>query len=142
MHDYGSKLQQQGHSKGVVGIRLAQELKDLMLDFFDQERARRDYLGFKRDFVAKLHSKDSDMNCNRIAWATIVENIAIALTGVGVFFLAAQLIHSRATKGQPLFFFQKPQTTSKKIINEFDNELRDWDDAFVVDIRRNASGLH
>ncbi|NCT56508.1 MAG: hypothetical protein GW760_02175 [Legionella sp.] len=50
----------------------------------------------------------------RLSWPTIIKNIAIALTGIGLVCIAGQLISSRATQGRPLFFFQKNKTTCEE----------------------------
>ncbi|NDC41214.1 MAG: hypothetical protein EBZ77_06640 [Chitinophagia bacterium] len=64
------------------------------------------------------------MSAYRIAWGTIVANIAIALTGVGILCIAGKLIHSRVTEGRALFFFQKNKTTSEEKIADIEQSAQ------------------
>jgi ankyrin repeat protein len=120
MHSYGELLRDQGVSKGKVAIDLASKLMAMADQFFKQEPAQRNFAEFEPRFSALLHSKDQEMCAYRIAWGTIVANIAIALTGVGLFFIAGKLIHSKATQGHALFFFQKSKTTSEEKIADLE----------------------
>jgi len=58
-----------------------------------------------------------------IAWGTIVKNILIAMTGIGLLLIAGKLIHSQVTEKRSLFFFQKPQTTSEEKISDIEKSL-------------------
>ena len=124
MHNYGVLLKDQGVSKGQVAIDLASSLKNLANQFFERETSQHDFDKFKSDFSALLHSKDQEMSAYRIAWGTIVANIAIALTGVGILCIAGKLIHSRVTEGRALFFFQKNKTTSEEKIADIEQSAQ------------------
>ncbi len=56
------------------------------------------------------------MNAYRVAWGTMIATIASVLAGVGLLCISGRLIHSRATEGRALFFFQKNKTTSEEKI--------------------------
>jgi len=121
MHNYGVLLRDQGVSKGQVAIDLASKLTIMANEFFDKEPAQRNFTEFEPQFSALLHSKDKEMNAYRISWGTIVANIAIALTGVGLLFIAGKLIHSKVTENRALFFFQKSKTTSEEKIADVEH---------------------
>jgi ankyrin repeat protein len=121
MHDYGVLLRNQGASKGQVAIELASKLTTMANEFFDQKPEQRNFAEFEPRFSALLHSKDKEMSAYRISWGTIVANIAIALTGVGLLFIAGKLIHSKATENRALFFFQKSKTTSEEKIADVEH---------------------
>jgi ankyrin repeat protein len=116
MHDYGVLLKAQGASKGQVGIDLAANLAKMANKFFAQQPEQRNFAEFELRFSTLLHSKDQEMSAYRIAWGTIVANIAIALTGIGLLLIAGKLIHSKVTEGRALFFFEKSKTTSEEKI--------------------------
>jgi ankyrin repeat protein len=116
MHNYGVLLRDQGASKGQVAIDLASQLATMANEFFDQAAEQRNFAEFEPRFSALLHSKDKEMSAYRISWGTIATNIAIALTGVGILFIAGKLIHSKVTENRALFFFQKSKTTSEEKI--------------------------
>ncbi|MBT7703872.1 MAG: hypothetical protein HN746_00080 [Polaribacter sp.] len=59
----------------------------------------------------------------RVSWDTIIKNIAIALTGVGVLFIAAKLLYSQATQGRALFFFQKDKTTCEEKTSSIEQSM-------------------
>jgi len=61
-----------------------------------------------------LNSENGTMSDYRLSWPTILKNIAIALTGIGLVCIAGQLIHSHVTQGRALFFFQKDKTTCEE----------------------------
>ncbi|HBD7397587.1 ankyrin repeat domain-containing protein [Legionella longbeachae] len=123
MYDYGVLLRDQGASKGQVAIDLANKLTIMANEFFDQEPEQRNFTEFKSRFSALLHSKDQEMSAYRISWGTIIGNIAIALTGIGLLFIAGQLIHSKVTENRALFFFQKSKTTSEEKIADVDHAV-------------------
>ncbi len=116
MHNYGVLLKEQGASKGQVAINLATDLTEMANEFFAQPPEQRNFAEFEPRFSTLLHSKDQEMSAYRIAWGTIVANIAIALTGIGLLLIAGKLIHSKVTEGRALFFFQKSKTTSEEKI--------------------------
>jgi ankyrin repeat protein len=124
MHNYGVLLRDQGVSKGQLAIELASDLTDMANQFFEQEPAQRNFAEFKPRFSTLLHSKDHEMSTYRIAWGTIVANIAIALTGVGLLFIAGKLIYSKVTEGRALFFFKKSRTTSEEKIADIEQSAQ------------------
>lgn len=124
MHSYGLLLKDQGVSKGLVAIALAQDLTTMAKPFFEQEATQRNFAAFESGFSRLLHSKDQEMSAYRIAWGIIVANIAIALTGVGLLFIAGKLIHSKVTEGRALFFFQKSKTTGEEKIADIEQSAR------------------
>ncbi|WP_133130209.1 ankyrin repeat domain-containing protein [Legionella yabuuchiae] len=121
MHKYGELLKDQGVSKGQVAIDLASNLTIMAEEFFQQTPEQRNFAEFELRFSALLHSKDKEMSAYRISWGTIVANIAIALTGVGLLFIAGKLIHSKVTENRALFFFQKSKTTSEEKIADVEH---------------------
>jgi hypothetical protein len=92
-------------------------------DFFKAKPTERDFGKFKSEFLACLHSKDKEMSAYRIEWGTIVVNIAIALTGVGVLLIFGKLIHSKVMENCALFFFQKRKTTSEEKISAVESAM-------------------
>ena len=121
MHNYGVLLKDQGASKGQVAIDLASKLTTMANEFFDKKPEQRNFVEFEPRFSALLHSKDKEMSAYRISWGTIVANIAIALTGVGLLFIAGKLIHSKVTENRALFFFQRSKTTSEEKIADVEH---------------------
>ena len=120
MHDYGQLLNEQEASKGQVAVTLAKNLSYMTIQFFALPPKKRNEAAFQREFLVLLHSKDQKMSAYRISWGTIVANIAIALTGIGLLSIAAKLIDSKVTKGRALFFFQKSKTTSEEKIADIE----------------------
>lgn len=116
MHDYGVLLQEQGVVNGEKAMRLATELMTRLEQFLDNNAALEGFDAFQADFLELLHSEDEAMSTYRVAWETLAANIAIALTGIGLFAIAGQLIYSKATEGRALFFFQQSKTTSEEKI--------------------------
>ena len=121
MHDYGVLLRNQGASKGQVAIDLAGKLTTMANEFFGQKPEQRNFAELEPQFSALLHSKDKEMSAYRISWGTIVANVAIALTGVGLLLIAGKLIHSKVTENRALFFFQKSKTTSEEKIADVEH---------------------
>lgn len=70
-----------------------------------------------------LISKNNEMREYRLAWKTILKNIAIAVTGIGLFAIAGKLIYSKTKENRFLFFFQKKQTTSEEKIRDIKDYL-------------------
>jgi ankyrin repeat protein len=122
MQDYGVSLKAQGASKGQVAMDLATNLTIMANEYFEKAPEQRNFSEFEPRFSKLLHSKDAEMSAYRASWGTIVANIAIALTVIGAFFIAAKLIYSRITEGRALFFFQKSKTTTE-------DKLADIEDA-------------
>jgi ankyrin repeat protein len=123
MHNYGTSLQEQGASKGKVVIDLADALTTMTTQFFAKELKERDFDKFKEEFSALLHSKNQEMKAYRVSWSTIVKNIAIALTGVGLCLIVRNLLDSKAEGGRMLFFSQKSKTTSEEKIADIEQSL-------------------
>lgn len=121
MQKYGVLLKDQNISKGQIIIDLANDLTIVTNQFFDQEPEQRNFAEFEPRFSKLLHSKDQEMSAYRIAWGTIIANIAIALTGIGLLFIAGKLIHSKVTENRALFFFQKSKTTSEEKIADVEH---------------------
>lgn len=116
MSEYGETLKAEGASKGQVAIDLATELDAMAKKFFAQSPEQRDFTKFESNFSELLHSKDEEMSAYRFALGTIIANIAIALTGIGLLLMAGKLVYSKVTEGRALFFFQKSTTTSEDLI--------------------------
>ena len=123
--NYGLQLKDQGASKGQIAIDLADKLNEMADNFFVQESVQRNWAEFKQQFSTLLHSKDPEMSAYRVSWNTIVTNIAIALTGIGLLVIAGKLIHSKVTEGRTLFFFQKSKTRSEEKIADMEQSV-DW----------------
>ncbi len=123
MHDYGVLLKNKGVPKGQIAIDLANKLTVMANEFFEKKPEERNFSEFKPQFLALLHSKDKEMSAHRNSWKTIIANIAIALTGVGLLLIAGQLIHSKVTENRALFFFQKSKTTSEEKIADVEHAL-------------------
>lgn len=123
MHTYGIALQRKGILKGQVAIDLAAELTAITNQFFAQAQEQQNFKEFQSRFLAILNSKKQEIITYRVAWKTIISNISIALTGLGLLFIAGKLIHSKRTEGRALFFFQKPKTTSEEKVNNIEHAL-------------------
>ncbi|WP_115710405.1 hypothetical protein [Legionella sainthelensi] len=92
-------------------------------EFFGQKPEQLNFTEFKSRFSTLLHSKDQEMSAYRISWGTIIGNIATALPGIGLLFIAGQLIHSKVTENRALFFFQKSKTTIKEKIADVEHAV-------------------
>jgi ankyrin repeat protein len=123
MREYGQVLNGQGSSKGQIAIDLADELKLKAEAFFNKQGNQPDFPTFKQEFLSLLNSKNKEMSEYRVSWDTIIKNIAIALTGVGVLFIAAKLLYSQATQGRALFFFQKDKTTCEEKTSSIEQSM-------------------
>lgn len=123
MHDYGLLLTEQGAEQGLVAMSLAQDLNRFTKQFFEQKPGQRNVAEFTSTFSALLHSYDQQMSSS-MSWGAIVANIAIALTGIGLLFIAVKLLHSNITEGQPLFFFQKRETAIEEKIADIEQTAR------------------
>ena len=124
MKSYGIRLRDKNHStKGKVVIELAESLTGKLNAYKNDKSPNKSFTSFETDFKKELKSKDKEMGRYRKNWPTIVTNILIALTGVGLFAIAGKLIHSKVTQKRPLFFKQKSSTTSEKAINAVAKEL-------------------
>jgi hypothetical protein len=125
--EYGYYLSSQGAPKGQVAIDLADALYKKASSYFIQDAATANFPKFKQEFSALLKSKNHEMSEYRTSWSTIIANVLIALTGVGLLLMAGKLIHSGITQGRPLFFFQKPRTTTEEKLGEVDAVLDEVD---------------
>jgi hypothetical protein len=126
MGNYGLTLDKKGAAKGKIAIVLATELDGLVTAFFTdnpdfaQTPDKTKFTAFKDEFLKKLHSEDQAMSEYRLAWGTVIANILIALTGIGVLFIGAQLAYTYCTEGRARFFFQQPKTSSEEKIANLD----------------------
>ncbi len=122
LHDYGEILKQKGQSKGQIAIELSIKLKELATAFYDKNNWN-DFPTFKTTFMTLLTSKNKEMGAYRIAWPTIIKNVAIALTGLGLVLISAKLIYSKIKEGRTLFLFQNPKTTSEEKIDSITQSI-------------------
>lgn len=120
---YGLSLSDQDFYKGRTALTLSNELRKMATDFLKLEANARDFNAFQSNFLNLLHSEDNEMGSYRISWGTIIANISIALTGIGLLFTAAQLTYSKVTEGRALFFFQKSKTTREETVAELEEAL-------------------
>lgn len=124
MRQYGEKLIKEGAlDKGTMVKQLAVELKQKATTFYKYPQDRIPFKDFKQQFTELLNSKNKEMCTYRVAWDTIIKNIAIALTGVGAVAILGKLIYSAFTEKRPLFFFQKNKTTSEEKVAEVAESL-------------------
>ena len=110
MQKYGERLSVKDTTKGEVAIDLANTLRNFAQAYFENPKPTSTFDEFKNEFLKLLHSKDAIMNKHRAFWRPIVLNIAIALTGVGLFVLAGKLVQSKITTGKCSLFC----TTTKR----------------------------
>ncbi|MDP3560635.1 MAG: ankyrin repeat domain-containing protein [Legionellaceae bacterium] len=122
LHNYGEILKQKGQSKGQVAIELSIQLKKLTTEFYAINDWN-DFPTFKMTFMTRLNSKNKEMETYRIAWPTIIKNVAIALTGLGLLLISAKLIYSKINEGRALFLFQNPKTTSEEKIDSIKQSI-------------------
>lgn len=115
MHHYGEVLKNKGASKGQVMTELSDQLT-ASANIFYEKNEWADWPEFKKEFLALLNSKNKEMSKYRVKWSTIIKNVALALTGLGLLCIAANLIYSKVIDGRALFFFQKSKTTSEEKI--------------------------
>ena len=123
MHDYGTDLKEQGASKGQTAIDLAEALRTMAETFFAQEDTGVQFPKFKKEFSELLDSKNAEMGEYRLSWSTILKNIAIALTGVGLVLIAGHMLYSKSIGGRALFFFQNDKTTGEELLNGVNQSL-------------------
>lgn len=115
LNNYGKILKQKKSTKGQIAIELSIQLRTVTNEFYDKNDWN-DFPTFKTNFMTLLNSKNKEMETYRIEWHTIIKNIAIALTGLGLLLISAKLIHSKIREGRALFLFQNPKTTSEEKI--------------------------
>lgn len=122
---YGEILEGRQVKKGTKIIELADELSTYADTYFNQtdKEITAGFQQFKQRFTAMLSSKDSDMGKYRFALGTIIANLLIALTGIGLIVLAGKLIYSKVKDGYPLFFGQEKLTTSELKIKSIEASL-------------------
>lgn len=120
MFDYGDSLKEHSKEKSAVACELAESLKTIFSRYLQNDRSKSATDKFKNDFIETLHSKDKEMQAYRFNWDTIKYNILIALTGIGLLFIAANLIYTRINQGRALFFYQKRTTTGEEILNDIE----------------------
>lgn len=127
MHDYGEHLRLKKVAKGDNAIALAKQLRNLTTHFISQQPGPLGFDEYQKEFLTILHSKDAQMSSYRANWSTITKNIAIALTGVGLLFIAGQLIQSKLNDKRALFFFQNKTTTGEKRVEDIQQEFNKID---------------
>ena len=110
---YGDELKDKGFTKGKIAIELASDLKEFVEKHENTMRSPE----VQKNFSTLLNSRNKDMSKYRTSWDTIIKNIAIALTFVGIAAIAVKLIYS-ATQGRALFFYQKNKTTCEEEIEK------------------------
>jgi hypothetical protein len=110
MKVYGEHLQKIDAEKGEAVVKLASLLTLRANSYFcleDSEKTLTIFNDFAKKFRTLLHGKDALMSTHREIWKPIIANIAIALSGIGLLLIAAQLIHSKLTTNTASFFFAK-----------------------------------
>ncbi len=94
MRQYGQNLHASGFQKGNIAIMLADDLKKRLEGFilrsYITPSTKMDLAAFKTDFNRVLHTRDHEMQEHRTEWKTILANIFIALTGIGLLFLVGK----------------------------------------------------
>jgi len=123
MRAYGTTLNNQRAPKGQVAIDLAMKLQSKADVFFSHADSQSDFLIFKAEFLTLLNSENSTMSEYRLSWPTMIKNITIALTGIGLVCIAGQLFYSHVTQGRPLFFFQKDKTTCEEKLEDIQESM-------------------
>ena len=123
MKDYGESLKGKKVAKGQMVSDHAQALQSKAEGFFQQKDAQANWPEFQKEFTMLLNSKNNEMSAYRAEWSTIIKNVLIALTGIGLLFIAGQLIYSKATEGRALFFFQKNQTSSERTVADVSDSV-------------------
>jgi hypothetical protein len=113
MFAHGLFVLNSDYEKGKEAMALAFSLKKELKTFFESEPQEREISKnqFKDSFLKTLHSKDKIMSSHRAQWKMIVVNIAIALTGVGLFALGVNYLCS----GHAFFAKTKRQEYIDKI---------------------------
>ncbi len=94
-------------------------LKTMLDEFFeqDQDTIARDFESFEKRFSQLLISKNDEMKKISVNYATIVSNIAVAMTGIGLFLILAQLIKTKTQENRFRFLFTDKKTTTEKYID-------------------------
>lgn len=123
MKQYGQQLEMNGVKKGKIAVDLAKALKVKAKSLYTMPISD-DIVRFKNEFKVLLHSKDKEMSEYRLAWKTILKNIAIALTGVGLIAIVGKLIHSKVTEDRARLFFSRPKTTCEEKVENIDQCVR------------------
>lgn len=124
MRNYGVKLQTAGEGKGDDIIQIADSLTRKAKDYFMTKTDTRTKAEFELDFILELNSKQNEMGIYRASWATIIANLAIALTGLGFVALAIHLAYTKSTYNRALFFFQKPLTTTETLVDNVSDQFQ------------------
>jgi ankyrin repeat protein len=114
MHQYGKRLEDKGIAKGKIMSNLADALKIKADAFFHTSDKATHLAQFKEEFNQLLSEKNRELCEYRAEWSTILKNTLIALTGIGLVAIGAKLTYSALYQERPLFFFQKPKTTSEE----------------------------
>lgn len=104
---------------------------DLMLELFKFNRiykqnsteAKAAFSAFEARIKNHIEKQSAVLGKYRYKWETIIKNILIALTRVGLVLLGAQLIYSSFIDGRTLFFFQHRTTTTEKMAINIQNAI-------------------
>ncbi len=128
MRIYGIKCQKNSPDESEAAISLAEKLNKRLQRFLDSSKSsildHRLYLKFKKDFLQVLHSKDDVFANTKDRFKMIVNNIMIALTGVGALVLAGKLLYSYIKTGHSKGFFNgTPAQSNVKQIEARVNDL-------------------
>ena len=124
---YGSHLKSKASPKGEIIMNLALELEKMALDFQIETATSNDFIKFKKNFSTVLNSKNKEIGQYDVSWSTIMKNIAIALTGIGLFFIAGKLLYSQLTENRALFFFQNNKTDAEVKLDEVNASLTEME---------------
>ncbi len=126
LYEYGNYLlDHEDSSKGQIAMDLADELKQKTINYQNKKDTATDYPTFTKEFTTLLNSKNKEMSEYRAAGGvgTIILNILIALTGVGLFAIAGKLLYSKYHNNRALFFCQKDTTTCEDKIQTVNQKL-------------------
>lgn len=124
MRLYGQELIKKGATKkGQDATNLADKLESKASDYLTKGWMKGDFKTFQQSFVDTLHEFPS-MSYPRVAWRSIVQNILLALTGVGALLQLACLVYTKVEHGQSRFFFQNRFTTRETHFNAITSALK------------------
>lgn len=88
MEVYGNSLYAIDRDKALIVLELVQALHKKLDQFYDESSSKQfsveQFNQFATEFKHLLHSQDASLNEYRASWKTIVANILLALTGIGL----------------------------------------------------------
>jgi len=102
-------------------LKLAAALKNKISEFNNPDLTPEMLKKLEPEFKTLLHSKDSIMQEHRQYWKIVAFNLALAFTGIGLFFVAIKVLHSAITQNRFALFFEDTQRIQK--INAIDEEF-------------------